>query len=65
MLRFFVLALLLANGVYFVWSQGYLRAWDFAPAQQTEPQRLTQQVRPESVQILRAGEGVRGSFLSS
>ena len=65
MLRFFVLALLLANGVYFVWSQGYLRAWDFAPAQQTEPQRLTQQVRPESVQILRAGEGVRAEAVPS
>ena len=59
MLRFFVLALLLANGVYFVWSQGYLRAWDFAPAQQAEPQRLAQQLKPENVRILKAGEANR------
>ena len=59
MLRLVVLCLLLANGVYFVWSQGYLRAWDFAPAQQTEPQRLAQQLRPESVRILKAGETSR------
>ena len=65
MLRFFVLALLLANGVYFVWSQGYLRAWDFAPAQQTEPQRMAQQVRPESVQVLRPIEGARAEVTPS
>ena len=56
MLRLIVLILLLANGIYFVWSQGYLRAWDFAPAQQTEPQRLAQQLRPENLRILKAGE---------
>lgn len=52
MLRFFVLALALLNGVYFAWSQGFLRSYGFAPAQQTEPQRLTQQIKPESLQIL-------------
>jgi hypothetical protein len=59
MLRLVVLLLLLVNGIYFVWSQGYLRAWDFAPAQQTEPQRLAQQLRPENVRILKAGEAIR------
>jgi hypothetical protein len=59
MLRLIVLLLLLANGIYFVWSQGFLRAWDFAPAQQTEPQRLAQQLRPENVRILKAGEASR------
>ena len=56
MLRLVVLILLLANGIYFAWSQGLLRAWDFAPAQQTEPQRLAQQLRPENLRILKAGE---------
>jgi hypothetical protein len=59
MLRLFVLLLLLANGIYFAWSQGHLRAWDFAPAQQTEPQRIAQQLRPENVRILKAGEASR------
>ena len=56
MLRLIVLLLILANGIYFVWSQGFLRTWDFAPAQQTEPQRLAQQLRPENLRILKAGE---------
>ena len=59
MLRLLVLFLILANGIYFVWSQGFLRAWDFAPAQQTEPQRLAQQLRPENLRILKAGEAGR------
>ena len=54
MLRLFVLALLLANGVYFAWSQGLLRAYGFAPAATTEPQRMAQQVHPENLQILSA-----------
>ncbi len=59
MLRLLVLLLLLANAVYFVWSQGFLRAWNFAPAQQTEPQRVANQLNPESVRILRADEVAR------
>ena len=31
MLRFFVLLLVLANGGYFAWSQGYLAGVGFAP----------------------------------
>ncbi len=56
MLRAFVLILLLANGVYFAWSQGLLKAWGFAPAEVSEPQRLTQQIRPEAIRLLRAEE---------
>ena len=52
MLRFFVLVLLLLNGVYFAWSQGLVRAFGFAPVQQTEPQRLDRQVRPQALQLL-------------
>jgi hypothetical protein len=56
MLRLFVLLLILANGVYFAWSDGMLRAYGFAPAQQREPQRLEQQIKPEAIQILTPAE---------
>lgn len=56
MLRLLVLALVLANGAYFAWAQGLLRPYGFAPVQQTEPQRLTQQLRPEAVTLLSAAE---------
>jgi hypothetical protein len=59
MLRFFVLLLILANGLYFVWSQGMLRAYGFAPTQQREPQRLAQQIEPQRIQILTATEAKR------
>jgi hypothetical protein len=52
MLRLIVLLLLLANGSFFAWSQGLLLAWGLGPVQQAEPQRLQQQVRPETVRVL-------------
>jgi hypothetical protein len=54
MLRLLVLVLLLSNGLFFVWSQGLLQAYGWAPAPQTEPQRLHQQVRPETLRLLSA-----------
>ncbi len=51
MLRLLLL-LLLANGAYFAWSQGLLAAYGLAPASQSEPQRLTLQIRPEAIRIL-------------
>ena len=59
MLRLFVLILMLANGLYFAWSEGYLRAYGFAPAQQREPQRMVQQIRPEAIQMLTSVEARR------
>lgn len=56
MLRLFVLALILANGLYYSWSQGWLRAQGFAPAQQSEPQRVAQQIRPEALKVLTPAE---------
>lgn len=56
MLRFLVLVLLLANGVFYAWSQGLLKAYGFAPAEVSEPQRLAQQIRPENIRVLRADE---------
>lgn len=52
MLRLLVLALILVNSAYFAWTSGLLRAYGFAPAQQTEPQRVVQQIKPEAIRIL-------------
>ncbi len=56
MLRLLVLILILANGVYYAWAEGMLRAYGFAPAQQREPQRLADQYRPQAIQVLSAAE---------
>lgn len=54
MLRLFVLILLLANGLFFVWSQGLLKAYGLGPAPQNEPHRLAQQIHPEKLRLLSA-----------
>jgi len=54
MLRLAVIALLLANAGYCAWSQGWLRSWGLAPVEQSEPHRLAQQIRPETLRILQA-----------
>lgn len=60
MLRLAVIVLLLANGGYYAWTQGLLREWGYAPQEQAEPQRLQQQIRPETLQILRVNPGKPG-----
>jgi hypothetical protein len=59
MLRLAVLLLLLANAGYFAWSQNLLASWGFAPAQQSEPHRIEQQIRPQAVRVLAADEARR------
>lgn len=56
MLRLLVLILILANGVYFAWTSGALQAYGFAPQQQAEPQRLAQQLKPETIKLLSGEE---------
>lgn len=56
MLRLLVLLLLLANAGYYAWSHGLLLAWGAGPSQQSEPQRVQQQVRPEALQVLSPSE---------
>ena len=56
MLRLFVLLLVLLNGAYFAWSQGYLQRVGLAPEKQTEPERLSKQIKPEALQLLSPGE---------
>jgi hypothetical protein len=52
-LRLLFIVLVLANGVYFAWSQGALAAFGFVPASfaEREPQRLSQQIRPQALVI--------------
>ncbi len=61
MLRLAVIVLLLANAGYFAWSQGHLRPWGWAPQEQAEPQRMDQQIRPETLQILKVNPGKTSS----
>lgn len=58
-MRLLLVLLLLANGAYFLWSQGHLAAWGWAPANPSEPQRLAQQIKPEALKVLSAEEGRR------
>lgn len=52
MLRIAVFILLLANAGYFLWNQGLLASLGWAPQQQSEPERLLQQLQPEALQLL-------------
>jgi hypothetical protein len=65
MLRFIVLLLILANGAYFAWSQGYLASLGLAPALQSEPQRMAAQIKPEAIRLLSATEAKRVEALAS
>lgn len=55
--RTLALLLLLLNALYWAWGEGWLLPYGFGPAQQREPQRLAQQIRPEAITVLRAAEG--------
>ncbi|HEY8050412.1 MAG TPA: SPOR domain-containing protein [Ramlibacter sp.] len=59
MLRLLVLSLLLANAAYFAWSQNVLAPMGLAPAQQSEPQRIAQQIKPEAIRLLPGDEARR------
>ena len=54
MLRPAVIALLLANAGYYAYTQGWLRSAGLVTPEQAEPQRLQQQIRPETLKVLRA-----------
>ncbi len=55
-MRLLLLALILANAAYFAWTQGFFRAYGLAPSQQSEPQRIGQQIKPEAVRLLTNGD---------
>jgi hypothetical protein len=51
MLRLFVLLLLVANGFFYAWSNGYLSQWGLAASTPREAFRLTEQIEPERIVI--------------
>ena len=62
MLRALVVLLLLANALWWAWSQGWLPASALpfpTEAGQREPQRVAAQQRPDSVRILPSAEARR------
>jgi hypothetical protein len=61
MLRLLVLLLILANGAYYAWSQRLLVSWGLGPAQQAEPQRVAQQIKPEALRVLTPDEDRRNA----
>ena len=59
MLRLVVLILILANGLYFAWSQRIFSELGWGKALQTEPHRIQQQINPERIRVLEIND-VRG-----
>lgn len=59
MLRLLVLLLVLANAAYFAWARNLLAPIGLMPVQQSEPQRVAQQVRPEAVRVIPTDEARR------
>ena len=51
MWRWIVLALVAANGVFWLWSHGELRAFDLGPVEVSEPARLKTQIQPEALRV--------------
>lgn len=52
MLRWVIWLLVIANGSYFAWTQGYLDSLGLGPTEQREPERLRAQVHPETQRLL-------------
>ena len=51
MWRWIVLALVAANGGFWLWSHGELRAFDLGPIEVSEPARLKTQIHPEAMRV--------------
>jgi|LauGreDrversion2_3_1035106.scaffolds.fasta_scaffold07569_2 hypothetical protein len=52
MLRWVLLVLVIANAVFFSWSQGLWAAQGWAPARLSEPERMQQQVQAQAIRVL-------------
>lgn len=46
-----LIALLAANLIWLAWSQGWLRGVGLGPAEPTEPERVQQQLQPETLRV--------------
>jgi len=53
-LKTLVLVLVLANGVYWAYTQGWGATWGWGPANPSEPQRLKAQVQPAALKVVSA-----------
>ena len=51
MWRWMVLALVVANGGFWLWRHGELRALDLGPIEVAEPARLKTQIQPEALRV--------------
>jgi hypothetical protein len=49
--RLVVMLLLCANGVFWAWSSNWFSSLGWAPATESEPQRINQQVSPYKLQL--------------
>jgi hypothetical protein len=52
-LRWFILILMILNAVFYIWREGVLQTWGFAPSTVREPERQQQQIQPENILITR------------
>jgi hypothetical protein len=52
-LRWFIFILMILNAVFYVWREGVLQSWGFAPTSVREPERKQQQIHPENILITR------------
>ncbi|MFM8608926.1 MAG: hypothetical protein ACKOCJ_00460 [Burkholderiaceae bacterium] len=59
MLRYALIALLLANLLYAAWAAGGLRNFGLMPASQREPERVARQIEPQSMRVLPPEEAAR------
>ena len=51
MWRWMVLALVVANGAFWLWSHGLLRDLGWGPVEVSEPARLKSQIQPDSIRV--------------
>jgi hypothetical protein len=59
MLRVLLIVLILANGLFWAWREGWLSLVGMAPQPQREPQRLEQQVAADMLRLLPADKAAR------
>jgi hypothetical protein len=52
-LRWFIFVLMILNAGFYVWRNGVLQSWGFAPETVREPERQLQQIQPENILITR------------
>jgi hypothetical protein len=45
--------LLFLNGLFYIWQEGAFKAWGWAPPSAREPERTTQQINPNHIEIKR------------